>query len=122
MFAMKTSQLLLNIGRGNNSQSRPRIYTNYIIHHVVDYIFILRIGDKVHKIILCTTYLQFISSQVCTILVLNYHHRLAVDDGMPPWFRKVFLQWIPWALRMSRPGNKITRRSIYLQNKVRTLE
>ena len=38
---------------------------------------------------------------------------------MPPWFRKVFLQWIPWALRMSRPGNKITRRSIYLQNKVR---
>ena len=40
---------------------------------------------------------------------------------MPPWFRKVFLQWIPWALRMSRPGNKITRRSIYLQNKVRTL-
>ena len=65
--------------------------------------------------------MQFISSQVCTILVLNYHHRLAVDDGMPPWFRKVFLQWIPWALRMSRPGNKITRRSIYLQNKVRTL-
>ena len=65
--------------------------------------------------------MQFISPQVCTILVLNYHHRLAVDDGMPPWFRKVFLQWIPWALRMSRPGNKITRRSIYLQNKVRIL-
>jgi len=62
------------------------------------------------------------SSVVCTILVLNYHHRLAVDDGMPPWFRKVFLQWIPWALRMSRPGNKITRRSIYLQNKMRELE
>ena len=59
------------------------------------------------------------SSVVCTILVLNYHHRLAVDDGMPPWFRKLFLQWIPWVLRMSRPGNKITRRSIYLQNKVR---
>ena len=58
------------------------------------------------------------SSVVCTILVLNYHHRLAVDNSMPQWFRTLFLQWIPWILRMSRPGNKITRRSIYLQNKV----
>lgn len=58
------------------------------------------------------------SSVVCTILVLNYHHRLAVSDSMPTWFRTVFLQWIPWALRMSRPGNKITRKSIHLQNKV----
>ena len=59
------------------------------------------------------------SSVVCSILILNYHHKLAVDDGMPPWFRKLFLQWIPWILRMSRPGNKITRQSISLQNKVR---
>lgn len=58
------------------------------------------------------------SSVVCTIMVLNYHHRLATDEGMPKWFRTLFLQWIPWALRMSRPGCKITRRSIYLQNKV----
>ena len=58
------------------------------------------------------------SSVVCTILVLNYHHRLAVDNSMPQWFRALFLQWIPWLLRMSRPGNKITRRTIYLQNKV----
>merc|ERR1712223_797041 len=40
----------------------------------------------------------------------------------PPWFRKLFLQWIPWILRMSRPGNKITRQSISLQNKMRELE
>ena len=58
------------------------------------------------------------SSVVCTILVLNYHHRLASEESMPPWFRTLFLQWIPWLIRMSRPGNKITRRSIYLQNKV----
>ena len=60
------------------------------------------------------------SSVVCTILVLNYHHRTAVDEGMPIWFRKLFMQWIPWALRMSRPGNKITRKSIYMQNQVST--
>ena len=58
------------------------------------------------------------SSVVCTILVLNYHHRLASEESMPPWFRTLFLQWIPWLIGMSRPGNKITRRSIYLQNKV----
>ena len=58
------------------------------------------------------------SSVVCTIMVLNYHHRTGVEDSMPPWFRALFLQWIPWLLRMDRPGNKITRRSIYLQNKV----
>ena len=58
------------------------------------------------------------SSVVCTILVLNYHHRLGVEDSMPAWFRTLFLQWIPWLLRMDRPGKKITRRSIYLQNKV----
>ena len=57
--------------------------------------------------------------QVCTILVLNYHHRLASSDPMPQWVQTLFLQWIPWALRLSRPGNKITRKSIHLQNKVR---
>jgi len=62
------------------------------------------------------------SSVVCTILILNFHHRLAADGEMPEYCRKVFLQWIPWALRMSRPGNEITRKSIYLQNKMRELE
>ena len=56
--------------------------------------------------------------QVCTILVLNYHHRLASNHRMPFWFRSIFLQWLPWLLRMSRPGAKITRKTIYLQNKV----
>ena len=55
---------------------------------------------------------------MCTILVLNYHHRLASSDPMPQWVQTLFLQWIPWALRISRPGNKITRKSIHLQNKV----
>ncbi len=51
-------------------------------------------------------------------MVLNYHHRLASSDPMPQWVQTLFLQWIPWALRISRPGAKITRKSIRLQNKV----
>ena len=62
------------------------------------------------------------SSVVCTILVLNYHHRLAEDDSMPHWFRSLFLQWIPWALRMGRPGEKITRKTIMMQNKMKELD
>ena len=60
----------------------------------------------------------YFSKQVCTILVLNYHHRLASGDPMPRWVQTLFLQWIPWALRISRPGNKITRKSINIENKV----
>ena len=66
--------------------------------------------------ILC--FIFYFSKQVCTILVLNYHHRLASGDPMPRWVQTLFLQWIPWALRISRPGNKITRQSINIQNKV----
>ena len=54
-------------------------------------------------------------------MVLNYHHRLASSDPMPQWVQTLFLQWIPWALRISRPGAKITRKSIRLQNKVLTV-
>ena len=56
--------------------------------------------------------------QFCTILVLNYHHRLASNGAMPALIQKVFLQWLPWLLRMSRNGEKITKKSIDLQNKV----
>ena len=58
------------------------------------------------------------SSVVSTIMILNYHHRLASNGTMPVMVRKVFLQWLPWLLRMSRNGEKITRKSIELQDKV----
>ena len=29
--------------------------------------------------------------------------------------RTIFLQWIPWVLRMARPGEKITRKTIMMQ-------
>ena len=34
----------------------------------------------------------------------------------------LFLQWLPWALRMTRPGVKITKKSIMMGRKMRELE
>ena len=42
------------------------------------------------------------SSVVTTIMVLNYHHRLVDTHEMPDWVRSLFLQWLPWLLRMHR--------------------
>ena len=56
------------------------------------------------------------SSVVTTIMVLNYHHRLVETHEMPDWVKLIFLQWAPWLLRMSRPGEKITRRTIQVDN------
>ena len=36
--------------------------------------------------------------------------------------RVVFLQWLPWILRMGRPGEKITRKTIMMQNKMKELD
>ena len=62
------------------------------------------------------------ASVVTTIMILNYHHRLADTHDMPAWVRTVFLHWIPWALRMGRPGEKITRKSIAMREKLRQVE
>lgn len=34
----------------------------------------------------------------------------------------MFLQWLPWILRMGRPGKKITRKTIMLSNRMKELE
>ncbi|XP_037912238.1 neuronal acetylcholine receptor subunit alpha-7 isoform X3 [Hermetia illucens] len=62
------------------------------------------------------------SSVVLTVVVLNYHHRTADIHEMPPWIKSVFLQWLPWILRMGRPGKKITRKTILLSNRMKELE
>ncbi|XP_045112919.1 neuronal acetylcholine receptor subunit alpha-7-like isoform X3 [Portunus trituberculatus] len=62
------------------------------------------------------------SSVVLTVVVLNYHHRTPNSHAMPNWIRCVLLQWLPWILRMERPGKKITRKTIMMTNKMRELE
>ncbi|EGI57969.1 Acetylcholine receptor subunit alpha-type acr-16 [Acromyrmex echinatior] len=62
------------------------------------------------------------SSVVLTVLVLNYHHRSPDRYVMPNWTKIVFLQWLPCVLRMSRPGKKITKKTILMSNRMKELE
>ena len=62
------------------------------------------------------------SSVVLTVVVLNYHHRTAETHVMPMWVRSVFLQWLPWILKMDRPREKITRKTIMMSNRLKELE
>jgi len=62
------------------------------------------------------------SSVVTTIMILNYHHRQADTHQMPPWVKMLFLQWLPWLLRMSRPGEKLTMKTIMMQSKMKELD
>ncbi|XP_077532206.1 neuronal acetylcholine receptor subunit alpha-7-like isoform X1 [Haemaphysalis longicornis] len=61
-------------------------------------------------------------SVVMTVVVLNYHHRNQETTEMPAVIRQVFLVWLPWLLRMEPPGQKATRRSLFLSNKMKELE
>ncbi|CAG9855202.1 unnamed protein product [Phyllotreta striolata] len=62
------------------------------------------------------------SSVVLTVVVLNYHHRTADIHEMPQWIKSVFLQWLPWILGMSRPGKKLTRKTILMNSRMKELE
>ncbi|XP_042887412.1 neuronal acetylcholine receptor subunit alpha-7-like isoform X7 [Penaeus japonicus] len=62
------------------------------------------------------------SSVVLTVVVLNYHHRTPTTHTMPNWIKCVLLQWLPWILRMNRPGKKITWKTIMMSNKMREME
>ena len=74
--------------------------------------FNLRSGLEIQNISLPGTYFNCImmmvaSSVVLTVVVLNYHHRTAETHVMPMWVRSVFLQWLPWILRMDRQARTI---------------
>uniref|UniRef100_A0A3P8ZZY8 Neuronal acetylcholine receptor subunit alpha-7 n=1 Tax=Esox lucius TaxID=8010 RepID=A0A3P8ZZY8_ESOLU len=44
-------------------------------------------------------------SVVATVVVLQYHHHDPNNGNMPQWAKLVLLQWVPWFLRMKRPGD-----------------
>uniref|UniRef100_H3BZQ4 Uncharacterized protein n=1 Tax=Tetraodon nigroviridis TaxID=99883 RepID=H3BZQ4_TETNG len=43
-------------------------------------------------------------SVVATVIVLQFHHHNPDNGQMPRWVHLLLLQWIPWFLRMKRPG------------------
>ncbi|XP_069552014.1 neuronal acetylcholine receptor subunit alpha-7-like isoform X2 [Brachyistius frenatus] len=44
-------------------------------------------------------------SVVATVIVLQFHHHNPDSGHMPRWVHLVLLQWVPWFLRMKRPGD-----------------
>nr|XP_018900425.1 PREDICTED: neuronal acetylcholine receptor subunit alpha-7 [Bemisia tabaci] len=62
------------------------------------------------------------SSVVLTVLVLNYHHRTPENHKMSGFVQKLFLEYLPWVLRMGRPGKKITLKTISISHRMRELE
>ncbi|XP_034408980.1 neuronal acetylcholine receptor subunit alpha-7-like isoform X4 [Cyclopterus lumpus] len=46
-------------------------------------------------------------SVVATVLVLQFHHHNPNSGHMPRWVHLVLLQWVPWFLRMKRPGEGV---------------
>jgi hypothetical protein len=59
-------------------------------------------------------------SVVASVAVLNFHYRSdEANAKMPFWIRTIFLQWLPWFMRMKMPGNEeITPKVIMMENKV----
>uniref|UniRef100_A0A667Z9P3 Neuronal acetylcholine receptor subunit alpha-7 n=1 Tax=Myripristis murdjan TaxID=586833 RepID=A0A667Z9P3_9TELE len=43
-------------------------------------------------------------SVVATVIVLQFHHHNPNSGHIPQWVNLVLLQWVPWFLRMKRPG------------------
>uniref|UniRef100_A0A3B4XJE5 Neuronal acetylcholine receptor subunit alpha-7-like n=1 Tax=Seriola lalandi dorsalis TaxID=1841481 RepID=A0A3B4XJE5_SERLL len=46
-------------------------------------------------------------SVVATVIVLQFHHHNPDSGHMPRWVHLVLLQWVPWFLRMKRPGEGV---------------
>ena len=61
-------------------------------------------------------------SVVCTVLILNYDKRTGATHIMPWWVETIFIQWLPWILRMERPGFTFTLSSILMDSKIKKLE
>ena len=56
----------------------------------------------------------------CSDLFRGNKHRIVIISYSQ--VQLIFLQYIPWFLRMSRPGEKITRKTIMMQKKMKEME
>ena len=56
------------------------------------------------------------------ILSTNKLLSLSKPDLIPLQVSVVFLQWLPWLLKMGRPGEKITRKTIMMAKKMKELD
>ncbi|XP_013789590.2 neuronal acetylcholine receptor subunit alpha-7-like isoform X1 [Limulus polyphemus] len=61
-------------------------------------------------------------SVVMTVVVLNYHHRNSDTHEMPQCIKSLFLVWLPWILRMSRPSRKMKEKRVLFNKKMKELE
>ncbi|EFP05139.1 CRE-ACR-7 protein [Caenorhabditis remanei] len=52
-------------------------------------------------------------STTFTILVLNIRYRQITNHYLTPFFRSIFLEWLPWCMMMKRPDHKFRRGSSY---------
>ena len=61
---------------------------------------------------------------MCSSLVSwgSLHGCLTFFLFLSPKVRTLFLQWLPWVLRMQRPGKPITRKTIMMTNRMKELE
>ncbi|XP_053973342.1 neuronal acetylcholine receptor subunit alpha-7 isoform X1 [Hylaeus anthracinus] len=58
-------------------------------------------------------------SVLMTVMVLNYHHRTPDRYVMPDWIKSVLLKWLPWMIRMSRPGKDLSAKNLFLSNRMK---
>jgi nicotinic acetylcholine receptor len=61
-------------------------------------------------------------SVIMAVFVLNMHHRSPDMHTMPSWIQTMICGWLAWALRMSRPGQPLSRRLLMRRAGIRRLE
>lgn len=59
----------------------------------------------------------------CALCLNGYQsYDFQIKTLFPLQIKSVFLQWLPWILGMSRPGKKITRKTILMSNRMKEME
>lgn len=65
---------------------------------------------------------HYVAMQATTTPLPHRRKNLKSHTFFPLQVKSVFLQWLPWILGMSRPGKKITRKTILMSNRMKEME